>query len=103
MCDTATVYACGIPTGAYVLELKCIDMVFPGTLSVAYLLIFVLVKGIAWGVNIETLPVDQHPGKDAAVLSGMLALSFYIHNIIITIMSNNDRQENNVSIQLLFM
>ncbi|XP_026321342.1 sodium-coupled neutral amino acid transporter 9 homolog [Hyposmocoma kahamanoa] len=66
-----------------------------GTLSVAYLLIFVLVKSIAWGVNIETQPTDAHPGQDAAVLSGMLALSFYIHNIIITIMSNNDRQENN--------
>ena len=37
-------------------------------------------------------------GASAAVLSGMLALSFYIHNIIITIMSNNAKQENNVII-----
>ncbi|XP_053611051.1 sodium-coupled neutral amino acid transporter 9 homolog isoform X2 [Plodia interpunctella] len=66
-----------------------------GTLSVAYLLIFVLTKGVIWGVNISAHAADMHIGRNAAVLSGMLALSFYIHNIIITIMSNNARQENN--------
>ncbi|CAB3230214.1 unnamed protein product [Arctia plantaginis] len=66
-----------------------------GTLSVMYLLIFVIVKGYAWGININTIFAETRPLKNAAVLSGMLALSFYIHNIIITIMSNNARQEKN--------
>ncbi|XP_063895360.1 sodium-coupled neutral amino acid transporter 9 homolog [Helicoverpa armigera] len=66
-----------------------------GTLSVAYLLIFVLVKGYAWGIHIGELFTQTHAIRNAAVLSGMLALSFYIHNIIITIMSNNARQDKN--------
>ncbi|KAJ8712105.1 hypothetical protein PYW07_004947 [Mythimna separata] len=66
-----------------------------GTLSVAYLLIFVLVKGYAWGLHIGSIFSETHAIKNAAVLSGMLALSFYIHNIIITIMSNNARQDKN--------
>ncbi|XP_063365284.1 sodium-coupled neutral amino acid transporter 9 homolog [Cydia amplana] len=64
-----------------------------GTLSVVYLLIFVIVKGWGWGINVA--PREIPASTDAAVLSGMLALSFYIHNIIITIMSNNERQEKN--------
>ncbi|KOB66283.1 putative sodium-coupled neutral amino acid transporter 9-like protein [Operophtera brumata] len=43
----------------------------------------------------NSLPTDVRAWSDAAVLSGMLALSFYIHNIIITIMSNNERQDKN--------
>ncbi|KAF9421272.1 hypothetical protein HW555_002744 [Spodoptera exigua] len=66
-----------------------------GTLSVAYLLIFVIVKGYAWGINVGSMMTETHAVRNAAVLSGMLALSFYIHNIIITIMGNNARQENN--------
>ncbi|XP_060805013.1 sodium-coupled neutral amino acid transporter 9 homolog isoform X2 [Amyelois transitella] len=66
-----------------------------GTLSVAYLLIFVVTKGYIWGINISVVTAELQIGKNAAVLSGMLALSFYIHNIIITIMSNNAKQENN--------
>ncbi|XP_045451605.1 sodium-coupled neutral amino acid transporter 9 homolog [Melitaea cinxia] len=67
-----------------------------GTLSVFYLLIFVIVKGWSWGVNMGDLLVTAgRGGSDAAVLSGMLALSFYIHNIIITLMSNNAKPEKN--------
>lgn len=66
-----------------------------GTLSVVYLLVFVLVKAFTWGINIATISTENHAIKNAAVLSGMLALSFYIHNIIITIMSNNARQDKN--------
>ncbi|XP_034834938.1 sodium-coupled neutral amino acid transporter 9 homolog [Maniola hyperantus] len=66
-----------------------------GTLSVFYLIIFIIVKGWMWGINMGALTDGVHGGSDAAVLSGMLALSFYIHNIIITIMSNNARQEKN--------
>ncbi|XP_062530993.1 neutral amino acid transporter 9 isoform X2 [Bombyx mori] len=66
-----------------------------GTLSVFYLLIFVTVKGYAWGINMGALWSETHAARNAAVLSGMLALSFYIHNIIIEIMSNNARQDKN--------
>ncbi|XP_052743343.1 sodium-coupled neutral amino acid transporter 9 homolog [Bicyclus anynana] len=65
-----------------------------GTLSVFYLIIFIIVKCWSWGAHVGDM-LDAHVGGDAAVLSGMLALSFYIHNIIITIMSNNARQEKN--------
>ncbi|CAH0720508.1 unnamed protein product, partial [Brenthis ino] len=66
-----------------------------GTLSVFYLLIFVVIKGWLWGINLPSAALARGGGSDAAVLSGMLALSFYIHNIIISVMSNNARQENN--------
>ncbi|XP_059057647.1 neutral amino acid transporter 9-like [Achroia grisella] len=66
-----------------------------GTLSVVYLLIFVLTKGYTWGIHMNNMVIPTQVDKNAAVLSGMLALSFYIHNIIITIMSNNARQEKN--------
>ncbi|KAJ0174832.1 hypothetical protein K1T71_009940 [Dendrolimus kikuchii] len=66
-----------------------------GTLSVVYLLVFVIVKAFTWGINIASITTETHAIKNAAVLSGMLALSFYIHNIIITIMSNNARQDKN--------
>ncbi|CAG4994694.1 unnamed protein product [Parnassius apollo] len=63
-----------------------------GTISVGYLVVFVVSKGAAWGAHaVSGVGASAH----AAALSGMLALSFYIHNIIITIMSNNRRQENN--------
>nr|XP_032519289.1 sodium-coupled neutral amino acid transporter 9 homolog isoform X2 [Danaus plexippus plexippus] len=69
-----------------------------GTLSVMYLLLFVIVKGWMWGINLKSIDIKWeglHGARNAAVLSGMLALSFYIHNIIITIMNNNARQEKN--------
>ncbi|XP_041982380.1 sodium-coupled neutral amino acid transporter 9 homolog isoform X2 [Aricia agestis] len=65
-----------------------------GTLSALYLVAFVLTKGAMWGINLRALP-PLHLAADAAALSGMLAMSFYIHNIIVTIMSNNARQEKN--------
>ncbi|XP_052751073.1 sodium-coupled neutral amino acid transporter 9 homolog isoform X2 [Galleria mellonella] len=66
-----------------------------GTLSVAYLVVFVLTKGYTWGIHLNNMVISTQVDKNAAVLSGMLALSFYIHNIIITIMSNNARQDKN--------
>ncbi|KAL4705179.1 hypothetical protein ACJJTC_018425, partial [Scirpophaga incertulas] len=73
-----------------------------GTLSVLYL-VFLRVRE---DVDVGGWRVRQQGGRPpgrwrgrggshAAALSGMLALSFYIHNIIITIMSNNAKQENN--------
>uniref|UniRef100_A0A146KWI5 Putative amino acid permease F13H10.3 n=2 Tax=Lygus hesperus TaxID=30085 RepID=A0A146KWI5_LYGHE len=71
-----------------------------GTLSVMYLILFVLVKSGIWGINLDTedstslhyspLVKDSFPAT-----SGMLALSFFIHNIIITVMRSNSNQKNN--------
>lgn len=66
-----------------------------GTLSVLYLLIFVVVKGIGWGIHITNWISEFQLKPNSGVLSGMLALSFYIHNIIITIMRSNRHQEKN--------
>lgn len=66
-----------------------------GTLSVLYLLIFVVVKGIGWGIHMTNWISEFELKPNAGVLSGMLALSFYIHNIIITIMRSNRQQDKN--------
>jgi sodium-coupled neutral amino acid transporter 9 len=74
-----------------------------GTLSVMYTLLFVIIKSASFGINVDFVNVTNihfTPLFQATfpALSGMAALSFFIHNIIITIMRNNRKQENNVSI-----
>lgn len=66
-----------------------------GTISVAYLLIFVAVKGGIWGINIPSWSIEFELKNTFCALSGMLSLSFFIHNIIISIMKNNRHQEKN--------
>uniref|UniRef100_A0A023F2V8 Putative sodium-coupled neutral amino acid transporter 9-like protein n=1 Tax=Triatoma infestans TaxID=30076 RepID=A0A023F2V8_TRIIF len=71
-----------------------------GTLSVMYLIIFVFVKSISWGVHIDIknpASINYSPLAKPSfpATSGMLALSFFIHNIIITIMRSNADQKNN--------
>ncbi|CAG2057223.1 unnamed protein product [Timema podura] len=71
-----------------------------GTLSAMYLLIFVFVKSSQWGINInfsDVTDINYSPQflPSFPALSGMLALSFFIHNIIITIMRNNRHHKNN--------
>nr|CAD7428326.1 unnamed protein product [Timema monikensis] len=71
-----------------------------GTLSAMYLLIFVFVKSAQWGINInysDVTDINYAPQflPSFPALSGMLALSFFIHNIIITIMRNNRHHKNN--------
>lgn len=73
-----------------------IDVLVTGTMSVLYLMIFVITKGAGWGAHIDSWMSVITIKTDIGVLSGMLALSFFIHNIIITIMKNNRQQENNV-------
>jgi len=72
---------------------------FTGTVSIVYLIIFILIKSASWGIN-----MDQAEWKTSwiirptfPVLTGMLAMSFFIHNIIINIMNNNRNQKKNVS------
>ncbi|XP_046629960.1 sodium-coupled neutral amino acid transporter 9-like [Neodiprion virginianus] len=68
-----------------------------GTVSILYLIVFVIVKSTSWGINMDNKAWESswelRPTFPA--LSGMLALSFFIHNIIITIMQNNENQKNN--------
>ncbi|KDR15632.1 sodium-coupled neutral amino acid transporter 9-like [Zootermopsis nevadensis] len=71
-----------------------------GTLSVMYTLLFVIIKSATFGINVDFINVTNihfTPLFQATfpALSGMAALSFFIHNIIITIMRNNRNQENN--------
>ncbi|KAJ8954477.1 hypothetical protein NQ314_007083 [Rhamnusium bicolor] len=66
-----------------------------GTISVGYLLLFVTVKFFSWGVNVPNWSSEFHLKPTFCALSGMLSLSYFIHNIIISIMRNNKHQENN--------
>lgn len=80
---------------------------FLGTLSVLYLFIFVVIKSYSWGINLSvttttegTTDISEFYKNTFPATSGMLTLSLFIHNIIITIMRNNENQKHNASIQL---
>jgi predicted membrane protein len=80
----------------------CIHFHVTGTLSVLYILLFVIIKSAGFGINVDFTDVTNTHFTPLfqitfPALSGMAALSFFIHNIIITIMRNNRDQENNVS------
>lgn len=70
-----------------------------------YLLCFVLVKSIGWGIHVDfyntknPLYVPNFQSTFPA-LTGMLALALFIHNIIVTVMRNNRHQEKNVNIKI---
>lgn len=68
-----------------------------GTISVLYLMIFVIIKSATWGINMDKAEwkTGWHLKSTFPALSGMLALSYFIHNIIITIMQNNRDQSKN--------
>ncbi|XP_018323512.1 sodium-coupled neutral amino acid transporter 9 homolog [Agrilus planipennis] len=67
-----------------------------GTTSVMYLLIFAAVKATSWGINIPGWQSLFNLKTTFCALSGMLSLSYFIHNIIISVMRSNSNQENNV-------
>jgi len=64
-----------------------------------YLIAFVMIKSVSWGINMNQLDWEMswviRPTFPA--LTGILAMSFFIHNIVINIMQNNRNQEKNVS------
>ncbi|XP_078657020.1 neutral amino acid transporter 9-like isoform X3 [Branchiostoma floridae x Branchiostoma belcheri] len=71
-----------------------------GTMSVVYLLVFVCVKASQWGIHLDF----SHTGKDVDVkeasayfpiLTGTLALAFFIHNAAVSICRNQKHPENN--------
>lgn len=74
-----------------------------GTVSVFYIVAFVVIKASQWGIHIEFVDTTSpffvpllRPNFPA--LSGMLALALYLHNCVVSIMKNNKDQENNVSL-----
>ncbi|XP_624412.2 sodium-coupled neutral amino acid transporter 9 homolog isoform X1 [Apis mellifera] len=68
-----------------------------GTISIIYLIVFILIKSYSWGINMNEIEwkTSWTLKFSFPALSGMLALSFFIHNIIITIMQNNYDQSKN--------
>lgn len=66
-----------------------------GTLSISYLIIFVAVKSFGWGINMDDWAIEFSIKSTFCVLSGMLTMSYFIHNIIISIMRHNEYQSNN--------
>ncbi|KAL0129517.1 hypothetical protein PUN28_001644 [Cardiocondyla obscurior] len=68
-----------------------------GTASVIYLVVFVVIKSASWGINMNQVEWETswviRPTFPA--LTGTLAMSFFIHNIVINIMQNNRYQEKN--------
>lgn len=79
-----------------------------GTLSVLYLFVFVLIKSYSWGINLYTPTIEGSVDfselykNTFPATSGMLTLSLFIHNIIITIMRNNENQKHNVSVLRIY-
>uniref|UniRef100_A0A6G5ABW1 Putative amino acid permease f13h10.3 protein n=1 Tax=Rhipicephalus microplus TaxID=6941 RepID=A0A6G5ABW1_RHIMP len=71
-----------------------------GTISVFYLLIYIFIKSANWGVNINFVdktnlfytPLFK---TTFPALTGVLCLSFFIHNCIISMMRNQKRPANN--------
>lgn len=72
-------------------------------MSIGYLIVFVLVKSFGWGINIQNWATEFYIKPSFFALSGMLSLSYFIHNIIISVMRHNKEQKHNVSISWLFI
>lgn len=73
-------------------------LILSGTVSIIYLVIFILIKSASWGINMDTEWATSWVIRPTfPALTGMLAMSFFIHNIIISIMKNNRNQKKNVS------
>ncbi|KAK4878231.1 hypothetical protein RN001_010737 [Aquatica leii] len=63
--------------------------------TVMYLLAFVAVKSIGWGINMNDWAIELKIKPTFCALSGMLSLSYFIHNIIISMMRSNRNPKNN--------
>ncbi|XP_064624840.1 neutral amino acid transporter 9-like [Lineus longissimus] len=71
-----------------------------GTLSVLYLLIFVVVKSVRWGIHLDfdaTDLINNVPmyRPSFAALTGTLSLALFIHNCILSMVRNQKHPENN--------
>lgn len=71
-----------------------------GTVSVFYLIVYIFVKAANWGVNIDfsdqtNLFYSPLFKTTFPALTGVLCLSFFIHNCVISMMRNQKNPENN--------
>ncbi|KAK9880678.1 hypothetical protein WA026_011914 [Henosepilachna vigintioctopunctata] len=66
-----------------------------GTISVIYLIGFSFIKSFTWGIHLPDTSTIFELKPTFVALSGMLTLSYFIHNIIITMMKNNRHQDKN--------
>ena len=69
---------------------------------VFYLIGLIIYLAQEWGIHVDIHDIHSAEytplfSSSFVCLSGMLALGLFIHNAIITITSNNEYQENNVS------
>ncbi|KAI4455181.1 amino acid transporter [Holotrichia oblita] len=67
-----------------------------GAISVCYMIAFVIVKASGWGIQKIDWLDELHFKPTFQALSGMLALSYFIHNIIVSVMRSNRQQQHNV-------
>jgi len=68
-----------------------------GTLSVVYIISFIITKASIWGVHMDFTQENIPLFKDGfPALTGILTLAYFIHNCILSIMRNQERPENNV-------
>jgi len=71
-----------------------------GTVSVFYVMAFVIVKASSWGVHIEFAD-ETSPfyvplvHSNFPALTGMLALALFLHNCVVSIMKSNRDQQHN--------
>lgn len=75
---------------------------FAGTISVFFIIGLVIYWASVWGVNVDFSDVkapEYVPMFKSTFpsLSGLLALGLFIHNAIVTITSNHEHPEKNVS------
>ncbi|XP_078354857.1 neutral amino acid transporter 9-like isoform X2 [Oculina patagonica] len=67
-----------------------------GTLSVIYIIGFIITKASIWGVHMDFKHEDIPMFKDGfPALTGILTLAYFIHNCILSILRNQERPENN--------
>ncbi|XP_055952490.1 sodium-coupled neutral amino acid transporter 9 homolog isoform X2 [Argiope bruennichi] len=71
-----------------------------GTVAVIVLILFIIAKGVIWGINFNTIdPYSinyvQLFKSTFPVLVGTLSLSFFIHNCVLSLMRNQKKPENN--------
>ena len=84
------------------MKIKLLKYLVAGTLSVFYIVSFVMTKAGQWGWNVEFEDASSplyipfvRPSFPA--LSGMLSLALFLHNCVVAIMKNNRHPENNVN------
>ncbi|KAJ7370783.1 hypothetical protein OS493_029772 [Desmophyllum pertusum] len=67
-----------------------------GTLSVIYIIVFIIIKASIWGVHMDFSSKTPMFKDGFPALTGILTLAYFIHNCILSIMRNQEHPENNV-------